>query len=133
MPRLTVVLRAVSSRMASSFCACGGQGGLDRGDFAEPALVPGLLEAVEEVGVDLLQPWHLSWVNPEEGASDTGVFMRARRSVVTAADAEGDLPQLEVGEELVPFLVGELTVFLAGPVGPAAGDERPVVGDPSSG
>jgi hypothetical protein len=31
----------------------GGQGGLDRGDLAEPALVSGFLEPVAEVGVDL--------------------------------------------------------------------------------
>ncbi len=41
----------------------GGQGGLDRGDFTEPALFPGLLKAFEEIGVDLLQPWPLNWVN----------------------------------------------------------------------
>jgi len=43
--------------------AGGGQGGLDRGDFTEPALLPGLLEAIQEIGVDLLQPWPLSWIN----------------------------------------------------------------------
>src|SRR5215472_14813267 len=52
------------------------QGGLDRGDLAKPALVPGFFEPVEEVGVDLLQPGHLGRVNPEEGTSDTSVFMR---------------------------------------------------------
>ena len=52
------------------FLRRGGQGGLDRGDFAEPALLPGLLEAIEEIGVDLLEPWSLSWVNAEEGAPD---------------------------------------------------------------
>ena len=41
----------------------GGQGGLDRGDFTEPALFPGLLKAFEEIGVDLLQPWPLNWIN----------------------------------------------------------------------
>src|SRR5712691_59949 len=107
----------------------GGQSGLDRGDLAEPALVPGLLEPVGEVSADLLQARHLGRVNPEEGTSDTGVFMRTWRSVVTAADPEGDLAQLEVGQELVPFGNGELPVFFAGPFGPAAGDERPVVGD----
>jgi hypothetical protein len=34
-----------------------------------------------------------------------------------------------MGEEFVPFSEGEVTVFLAGPLGPAAGDEGPVVGD----
>jgi len=27
---------------------------------------------IEEVGVDLLEPWPLGWVNAKEGASDTG-------------------------------------------------------------
>jgi hypothetical protein len=111
------------------FLRGGGQGGLDRGDLAEPALVPGLLKAIEEIGVDLLQARHLGRVNPKEGASDTGVFMRTWRSVVTAAHSESDLAQLEVGQEFVPFGGAELTVFFAGPPGPAAGDERPVVGD----
>ncbi|WP_405192944.1 hypothetical protein [Streptomyces anulatus] len=41
----------------------GGHGGLDGGDLAKPALVPGLLGAVDEVGVDLLEAWHLGWVH----------------------------------------------------------------------
>jgi hypothetical protein len=45
------------------FLRGGGHGGLDRGDFAEPALVLGLLEAVDEIGVDLLKAWQLGWVN----------------------------------------------------------------------
>jgi hypothetical protein len=40
-----------------------GQGGLDRGDFAEPPLFLGFLEPVDKVGVDFLQPWLLSGVN----------------------------------------------------------------------
>ncbi|MEU0481357.1 hypothetical protein ABZ260_19490 [Streptosporangium sp. NPDC006013] len=41
---------------------CCGWGGLDRGDFTEPALVLGFLEPVVEVGVDFFEPWLLSWV-----------------------------------------------------------------------
>jgi len=41
----------------------GGKTGLDRGDLAEPSLFFGLLEPVEEAGVDLFQTWHLGWVN----------------------------------------------------------------------
>jgi hypothetical protein len=55
--------------------------------------------------------------------------MRTWRAVVPAADPEGDFAQLEVGQELIPLGGGELTVFLAGPLGAAPGDERPVVGD----
>ncbi|MFJ8313302.1 MULTISPECIES: hypothetical protein [unclassified Streptomyces] len=50
--------------MASSFCAAA-HGGLDGGDLAEPALVPGLLEAVDEVGMDLLEAWHPGWVDEQ--------------------------------------------------------------------
>jgi hypothetical protein len=42
----------------------GGQGGLDRGDLAEPALLLCLLESVAQVAVDLFQPRYLGWVNP---------------------------------------------------------------------
>lgn len=55
--------------------------------------------------------------------------MLARGSVVASGGAERDLPQFEVGEELVPFLVGEVAILFAGTLGPAAGDERPVVRD----
>jgi hypothetical protein len=111
------------------FLCGGGQGGLDRGDLAEPALFPRLPEPVAQVGVDLFQPRLLGRVDPEEGASDTGIFMRAWRPEVAAAGPEGYLAQLEVGKELVPFGGGEFTVFFAGPFGAAAGDERPVMGD----
>jgi hypothetical protein len=49
--------------------------------------------------------------------------------VVAAAGSEAHFPQLEVGEELVPFLGCEVAVFLAWALGSAAGDERPVVRD----
>jgi hypothetical protein len=41
------------------------QGGLDRGDFAEPALFLGLIEPVDQIGVELLQSWQLAWVDPK--------------------------------------------------------------------
>ena len=47
------------------FLCCGCQGGLDRGDLAEPAVLLGLVEPVEEVGVDPFQSRHLGWVNSE--------------------------------------------------------------------
>jgi hypothetical protein len=53
-------------------CGCG-HGGLDRGNLTEPALFPGFLEPVAEVGVDFFQSWHLSWVNSKEGASDASL------------------------------------------------------------
>ncbi|NRQ37512.1 hypothetical protein HII36_37630 [Nonomuraea sp. NN258] len=54
----------------------GGEGGFDRGYFAEPALLFGLGEPVDEVGVDLFQSWLLNWVNAEEGDL-TQAFSRA--------------------------------------------------------
>src|ERR1017187_1409609 len=70
----------------------GGQGGLDRGDLAEPALFCGLLEPVAQAGVDLFKTRHLSWVHPKERAPDAGVFVRTWGAVVAAADAERDFP-----------------------------------------
>jgi hypothetical protein len=55
--------------------------------------------------------------------------MRTWGSEVSAAAAQGDLPQLEMGQEFVPFLGAEVAVFLARPFGPAAGDEGPMMGD----
>ena len=47
--------------------------------------------------------------------------MRTWRSVVTAADPEGDLAQLEVGQELVPFGNGQLPGILRWAVRPGGG------------
>jgi hypothetical protein len=101
----------------------GGNAGLDRGDFTQPALLLRLVESVDEVGVDLLQSWLLSWVNSKQRASDTRIFVRTRGSVVAAACSEGYFAQLEVGEEVLPLPGCEVAVFLAWPLGPAAGDE----------
>ena len=57
---------------------------------------------------------------------ETSVFMRTWGSVVAAAYPERDFAQLKVGQKFVPFCSVELAVLLAGPLGPAAGDERPV-------
>jgi hypothetical protein len=52
--------------------------------------------------------------------------MNAGRSERAAAGADGDLAALEVAEELLPFLVGRDAVFVGGPHGAAAGEERQV-------
>jgi hypothetical protein len=52
------------------FLSGGGHGGLDGGDLATPALVPDLLEAVDDVGVDLLETWHVGRVQRVAGADD---------------------------------------------------------------
>ncbi|MFF3674648.1 hypothetical protein ACFYYS_11750 [Streptomyces sp. NPDC002120] len=57
------------------------------------------------------------------------MFVDARGAEVACAEAQGDLPQLEVGQEVLPFLRGGLAVLLTGPQRPAAGDEGPVVVD----
>lgn len=77
----------------------GGQGGSDRSYLAE-------------VDTDLLQPGPLSRVDAEEWASDAAIFVRAAR----------------MGKEFVPFIAGALAIFFAGPLGPAAADERPMMG-----
>jgi hypothetical protein len=65
--------RAASGEVAHGLqlLASGGHGGLDSGDLAEPALLLCLPEPVAEVGADLFKPRYLSWVDPEERASDT--------------------------------------------------------------
>ncbi len=55
--------------------------------------------------------------------------MRAWGPEVAAAGPQGNFPQLEMREELVPFGSGQITVFFTRPLGPAAGDERPMMGD----
>lgn len=48
-----------------------GHARLDGSDLAEPPLALGLLQAVEEVVVDLLKPGHLAGIEPELRAFDT--------------------------------------------------------------
>ncbi|WP_438453057.1 hypothetical protein [Streptomyces asiaticus] len=60
---------------------------------------------------------------------EAAVFMGAAGPVGSAAVAQGDPAALEVAEELLPFLVGRSSVFLAGAGGAAAGDEGPVAVD----
>lgn len=106
----------------------GGNAGLDRGDVTQPALLLRLVESVDEVGVDLLQSWLLSWVNPKQRASDTRISCAQgvpwSRPHVPSATLRN-----RVGEEVLPLPDCEVAVFLAWPLGPAAGDERPMVRD----
>ena len=55
--------------------------------------------------------------------------MRARSPVIASADAKSNLPQLEMGQELLPLGGIELAIFFAGSLGSAARDECPVVSD----
>lgn len=45
--------------------------------------------------------------------------------VVATACSESYFSAVRSGVERLPFLGGEVAVFLAGPLGPATGDERP--------
>lgn len=79
--------------------------------------------------MDLFEARHLVWIGPKLGASDARVFTDTGAAVVAGADAEGDLSELEVAEEFLPFIWGEAAVLLAGALGSATCDEGPVVGD----
>jgi len=67
-----------------------------------------------EVVDDLGEPGMLGGVGPEHGAADAGVFVDAGRAERACAGAERDLAAFEVSEELRPFLLGGIAVFLAG-------------------
>jgi hypothetical protein len=110
-----------------------GEADFDALDLAEPALLLGLGEPSLEVLGDLDESVDLFRVRSQDGAADAGVFVLAGGSVGAAADAKFDLAFFEMGEELGPLLVGGLAVFSRGPQGASAGDEGPVVGDPSWG
>ena len=106
-------------RRAGAELACGlklllggSEAGLESGDYAEPAFAAGFGDAVVEVVADLDQALCLSRVGSKQRTSDATVLMQARRSEVAGAGAQGDLAQLEVAEELVPFLRREVAVFL---------------------
>ena len=57
------------------------------------------------------------------------VLVLAGCAVGAPAGADFDAPPAEVLVEIAPFPVGRLAVFLAGPRGPAAGEELVVGGD----
>ena len=105
------------------------EGRFQAGDLAEPAFAAGFGDAGLEVVTDLQQPGCLGWVRSELRAPDTAVLMSTWGAEVPGADAEGDLAEFEVVQELVPFFGGEVAVFFAGAQGATAGDEGPVVGD----
>ncbi|WP_199814086.1 hypothetical protein [Streptomyces sp. NRRL F-5135] len=51
------------------------------------------------------------------------MLVDAGSSECASADADRELPFLEVPEELVPLFDGGRPVFLSRPLGPTAGDE----------
>jgi len=62
----------------------------------------------------------------EDWAGQAPVLVNAGGAERAAAGAGGDLAEFEMAEELGPFLVAGDAVFLGGPQGPAAGQERQV-------
>jgi hypothetical protein len=101
----------------------GGEADLEAVGFAEPAFPQGLADAGGQIAADVREPLPLARLDAEERAANTAVLMDAGRRVGPAALAEGNLPALEVAEELFPFLVGWGPVLLARAYRPAAGDE----------
>ena len=83
-------------------------------DFAEPALALSLSDAGDEIVADFRDARPLSWIGPVHGAPEARVFMNAWGGVGASAQPCGDLPAFEVAEELFPFLVGGVSVFLGG-------------------
>lgn len=105
------------------------ESGLQPGDLAEPACAAGLGDTGLEVVADLQQPGFLGRVRPKLRAPDTAVLMNALGPEVPGADPKSDLPELEVVQELVPLLRGEVAVLFAGAQAAPSGDEGPVVSD----
>lgn len=93
-------------------------------DLAEPAFTFGFGDACGEVVADLDESVALGGVGPQQRAADAGMFVDAGGAERTAAGAGGDLPTLEVAEELGPFLVGRGAIFLAGSQCAPPGQER---------
>ncbi len=90
----------------------GGEADLESFSFPGPAFAFGFGDAGGEVGVDVLEPGPLVWVDPQQRAPDAAVLVDAAGAVDASAVAEGDPASFEVAEELVPFLVRRGAVFL---------------------
>ncbi|MCX5318001.1 hypothetical protein [Streptomyces sp. NBC_00154] len=111
------------------FLLSSGQADLESFDFAEPALSFGLGDAVEQVVAGLHDAVALVWIRAKEAASEAAVLVDAAGPVGASAVAQGDLAVFEVAKELIPFLIGRGSVFLAGAGHATAGDERAVAVD----
>ena len=93
------------------FVLRGFEADLEALDLAVPSVVAGFDDPLGQVPGDLGQARSLSRIDPEDGTSDTGVLVAARRSVRPGAGPEGHLAFLEVLLEFLPFLIGGLAVF----------------------
>src|SRR5439155_14373395 len=105
---------------------CAGEADLESLDLTGPAFSLGFGDAGDEVVADLDEALPLGGIGPEHWASDARMFVDARGAEGSAACTSGYLAAFEVAEELGPFLVGGVAVFLGGSQGPPAGEERQV-------
>lgn len=80
-----------------------GEADLQSFDLAEPALLLGFGDPVEQVFADGHDAVALVGVGPQQAASQTAVLVHAAGSVGPAAVAQGDAAAFEVAEELLPF------------------------------
>ncbi|MEV2236219.1 hypothetical protein AB0H69_47810 [Streptomyces phaeochromogenes] len=109
--------------------AGGVEADLESFDFTEPAIGADLTDTLAEVLDDLDESGSLAWVDLENGAADTGMFVLAEGLVGAPADPQGDLAELEVLLEVAPLLLGGLPVFLDGTFSPAAIEKAAVGAD----
>src|SRR6478672_12022789 len=96
-------------------------------NIAEPLLFAGGLDPGVQVHLDNGEPVGLRWVNLQETATHTCVFVGAARSVRAYAATEFDLPPAKVLTEFLEFLSGRLAVLLDGSFGAAPGHKLLVV------
>src|SRR6516165_9234266 len=92
-------------------------------DLAEPAFALGFGDAGVEVVADLGDPVPLGGIGPVHAAPQTRMFVDAGSAECAAAYPGGDLPTLEVAEELLPFFFAGDPVFIGRPQPPPPGKE----------
>ena len=88
----------------------GGDADFETVDFAGPSAFVGFGESGVEVGVDFGEAGELCRVGSLKWATEAGVFVMAGCGVGASAHAEFDFAFLEVGEELVPLRVGDVSI-----------------------
>src|SRR5581483_9424217 len=112
---------------AGELGAGGVEADLQPGHLAVPTVGAGFGDAVGEVADDLGEPGALARVDPQHGAADAGVFVRAGTAVGAPAAAEFEFALFEVLLELAPFGVGGFAVLGLG-AQRSAGVEEPAIG-----
>lgn len=105
----------------------GGEADFEAVDLAGPTPFVCFGDAVGQADAYFLESWLLVRVDSQQWAADAGVLVVAGGGVGAAAGAEFDFAVFEVVEELVPFGVGDVAIFVAGSLLAAAGNEGAVV------